>query len=158
MTGSRSFGISVTRTLRRDFRKWKEQELLHRRYKAVAIAAQEEAEKYKERFRKFGSNVETIEEDGAVKCLKFTVEQQPWGTYAESVHTLKEDDIAYVRRELLDCIVQGLMNHNIVQFLEHDNGPIGGRTYAAKLFVVPWEQMPHKRTIEIMQEAMENAT
>lgn len=133
--------------------KHREQELLKNRYKAVADEAQEEAEKYKERFRKFGSNVETEETTGNVVCLKWEVEQIPYGTYGITCEPLKSESIPIVRKELLERIAQGLMDQNIVQFIDHtDSSPFGRCTYAVKLYVVPWEQMPHKRTVELRQQ------
>ena len=128
-----------------------EQEQLKNQYKAVAINAEEEAEYYKDRFRKFGSNVETVEPTGKlVECLKWTVEQQPWGQYAKTDKPGSDDWIAYVHKWLTERLVKGLMDRNIVQFIDSEEGPFGS-VYAVKLYVVPWEQMPHARTIELQQ-------
>ena len=133
--------------------KHREQELLKNRYKAVADKAQEEAEYYKDRFRKFGSNVETVEPTGKpVECLKWTLDMQQWGNYVAAMRPIEDEAIQYAHQMALEGLVKGLMEHNIVQFIDKvGQGPFDGNTYAVKLYVVPWEQMPHKRTIELSQ-------
>ena len=144
----------LQRRLLNETSKHREQELLKDRYKSVAEAAQEEAERYKTRFREFGSNVETIETEGLVQCLKWEISPQAWGNYIISREGLSDDGVIKAHREALKSIVQGLMDGNMVQFIDKTDGelgPLGGCTYAVKLYVVPWEQMPHRKTIELSQ-------
>ena len=132
-----------------------EQQMLKLQYKEVADAAQEEAEKYKERFRKFGSNVETVDTGGGVECLKWEVEPQQWGSYVATLGKLSDESVKEAHRTAVEKIVQGLMERNVIQFVdktENAYGPFVSCIYAAKLYVVPWEQMPHKRTMELYQE------
>lgn len=113
-------------------------------------AAEEKAEYYKKRFREFGSNVETVKTDG-IMCNEWTVEVKPYGAYvAMAPETTGADDV-YALSMLAEKITNGLLENNIIQIIRHDETPFSPRTVGAKLFVVPWDQMPHTRTIKISQ-------
>ena len=84
---------------------------------------------------------------------KWTIEQQPWGTYIALDRELSEEEQETAKKRIVESIVKGLIERNLVQFISKDRDerfPIAEyKTLAAKLYVVPWEQMPHKRTIEL---------
>lgn len=113
---------------------------------------------YEKRFRKFGTNVETIEDRNIIECLKWEITPEQWGNYAvRNWDDMLTNDDAYVKikKILIDQIAEGLIDKNIVQFIVKEgsmiSGPFGMPTVGAKLYLVPWEQMPHKRTIEMRQ-------
>ena len=122
--------------------------------------ADEEAKYYRERLLKFGSNVKTVEPSKGkyVECIKWELEPQQWGQYAvtgQDVDVLKV--LPEIKERVVKSIAKSLIERNIVQFVlkcneEYDPFNEYG-TVGAKLYVVPWEQMPHERTIELMQYA-----
>ena len=126
------------------------------------VQAETERDRYKERFRRFGTNVVTIEPDNgkALRMVKWEINPETYGNYM----TLMEPDLLMqseiqrrIQEELVRSIVKGLMEANMVQFISkgrNEFDPIQRFcTVAAKLYVVPWEQVPHKRRIELMQYA-----
>lgn len=128
---------------------------------ARRIKAESEAEQYKDRFRKFGSNVETVDPENGkyVELVKWELKPEMWGSYSFYDARFRNAELVEIfQRELVEKIVNGLIERDLVQFYIKDpneaGGPLGLQgTYAAKLYVVPWEQMAHRRTIEIMQYA-----
>ena len=129
-----------------------------------AKKAEEEAEYYKSRFRAFGSNVESIDPKGwsPVELLKWELKPEIWGKYirfdGEIVEKSDEGKIRdLLEKETLQGIAKGLIERNIVQFIVREPDafdPLNRYgTFAGKLYVVPWEQMPHERTIELRQYA-----
>ena len=141
---------------------------LYREIKHRMIAEHEadlsknEAEYYRKRFRDFGSNVGTVEPDNGkiVQMLKWELKPQAWGQYCVVDDVLIEkNDMETVYRVLEDKVIKGiakgLIERNLVQFIS--KGPDAFDplnrygTYAAKLYVVPWEQMPHGKILELKQ-------
>ena len=125
--------------------------------RAARIQAEETAEYYKDRFRKFGSNVDTVEPDSGklVQMLKWEIEPQPWGTYALVDPHINERVIEQRKRQLAENIARGLIERDILQFIvksaDYDCPLTKHGTIAAKLYAVPWEQMPHSKIIELKQ-------
>ena len=119
----------------------------------------ESAEYYKKRFMAFGSNVETVEGKGYIDMLKWEVQPEPWGHYArvdESFFQMgMEEAFRGLKGDLVRHLVDQLLENNLVQFYTRGYDvkdimyPMG--TIGAKLYVIPWEQMPHRRTLELKQ-------
>ena len=113
------------------------------------------AEFYKKRFQDFGTNVETTEPGSGkfVVCEKWSLRWEPYGVYKKFPGTINEEDVEQIKKELAEKIAGALIENNLIQFFvkeADDFGPLTEfATIGAKLFVVPWEQMPHKRTIEL---------
>ncbi len=130
-------------------------------------AAEEKAEKYQQRFRAIGSNVETIDPgDGGIKMLKWTIPTQAWGDYIvfdERLIDIHDDKgmVRHIKTELAKCIAEQLLTNDIVQYIIKEPSMIGGPlerhgTFGGKLYVVPWEYMANRnKTIELMQKADE---
>lgn len=119
------------------------------------LEAEEKAKFYEDRFRRFGSNVETVD-TGSGECVvteKWTIEQQPWGKYVTCREDISDEELEKLKEFLVDGIARGLIEKNLVQFISkerNDHFPIAEfKTLAAKLYVVPWEQMPHAKTLEL---------
>lgn len=119
----------------------------------------EKAEYYEKRFREFGKNVETIEPDNlCIKQLKWEIQPEKYGDYAMIMKhfdmSVKEMGEA-LREKIVRGMSEAMIENNLVQFIENfsdndDPFSLMG-TIGAKMYVIPWEQMPHKRTIEIRQ-------
>lgn len=130
-------------------------------YRITAEDCKDETERYRKRFREFGMNVETIDpEPGCiVKQLKWEIEPQLWGEYVVLMSDTMTDDliIEQVKERIVSSITKGLIEQNLVQFIKKEKCDFAmlkdQGTFGAKLFVVPWEQMPHKRKIELMEMA-----
>ena len=125
-----------------------------------AVKAEETAERYKDRFRKFGENVETIGGSGYIKTLEWTVKPEQYGSYACSWSDLTGEQVWELKRKVTEQIVNGLMENNLVQFIcknREEFDPLGSATIGAKVNVVPWEQMPHERVFKIREYAHEMA-
>lgn len=124
--------------------------------------AEKKAQFYTERFRKLGSNVETVnpESDKLVTMLKWELDPVRAGAYM-MIHPIMMEEMdqrtAYntIRDDLANEIAKGLLESDMVQLFTKGQdqtdplNPYG--TAGAKLYVIPWEQMPHKRTVEIKQ-------
>lgn len=123
-------------------------------------AAENKANDYRSRFETFGSNVETVENLKGVKVLKWSLKPQPWGTYATYIND-SEPSKEILKKCLADRIAKGLIENNVVQFIDKprsNDDPLSAvSTMGAKLFVIPWEQVPHTRFLEVMQKAREEA-
>lgn len=129
----------------------------HLQYRAEI--AEEKAEKYQERFHKIGSNIETIElEPGnQVVMLKWELKPEVWGDYLKfgtcliEKHNEKEIE-QILKKEIIHNIAEGLIDNDIIQIIIREPSIIDPLdrygTYGAKLYVVPWEQMGVKKTIE----------
>ena len=109
-------------------------------------------EKYKgieKRFQEMGSQIETLNVQGeGIKCIE--VKPQAWGTYAMLApwHTDSEEAMEALKDKLVKNIAKGLIDYNYVQFIHKDDTSPFGETFAAKLYVVPWDKLA-KRTIKI---------
>ena len=121
--------------------------------------AEAKAAFYEKRFREFGSNVETVDpgEGKAVVMEKWELHPQAWGKWAKfdnAIINLDNEEAIFqqIKEEIMRKIVGGLIEQNLVQIIRHDpdDSPLNRYgTYAAKLYIVPWEEMPHKRTLEL---------
>ena len=129
---------------------------------ARAERAEDEANYYKNRFREFGSNVDTVEPGSGklVHMLKWELKPQAWGNYCVVDDRIVEThDVATVQKILSDKVIEGLarslIEKNLVQFVIRDpdmHDPFNRYgTYVVKLYVVPWEQMPHSKILELKQ-------
>ena len=120
--------------------------------------AEDKAEAYRKRFEEFGTNVETIEDINGVKMLKWTMMPRPWGAYAAYSQDMpiNKDEI---KKTLAYRIANGLIENNVVQFIDKPadpEDPIGNvSTLGAKLYVIPWDKVPHSRTLELRQRVAE---
>lgn len=120
-----------------------------------AIKAEEEARYYKTRFRAFGSNVETVEPDDSkdLRVLKWELKPEIYGNYLKIDDELI--DPGYLEKKVAEELAKGLVERNLVQFIKKDpdnTDPLNRYgTFAAKIYVVPWEQVPHKQIIELKQ-------
>ena len=105
----------------------------------------------KERFRQAGSEVETMEDVPQIPVITAEINPQQYGMYSVVDKKVLEEQTFRnkIQRELITKMVQGLMDGEIVQFIVKENtwDPMmyGTYTYAAKLFVVPWEQLARKK-------------
>lgn len=119
--------------------------------------ATDKAEYYKKRFRKFGSNVDTTDlESGKIVCMvKWTLTPEVYGQYARlDPHFATSIDYGKeIERLVTTHLVEGLIDNELVQFIwsSGDDHELFGKTVGAKLYVVPWEQMPHSKIIEMKQ-------
>ena len=124
-------------------------------------AACERSERLKKRFLEFGRNVETSDpENGKVVTEKWELCPDTYGDYM--MFDARQEDMTQVnylalidqyRAELVKNLVKGMMEDQLVQFYtrESDYPVFGGTILGAKIYAVPWEQMPHKRKIELRQ-------
>lgn len=112
---------------------------------------EEQYNKLKERFRHAGSEVETLEDVPQIPVITAEINPQQYGLYSVVVKRMLEDQSFrdMIQRELITRMVQGLMDGDIVQFIVKENtwdpAMLGTYTYAAKLYVVPWEQLVRKK-------------
>ena len=133
-----------------------ESQLHHER--AEKEYATQQASEYKKRFQEFGSNVKTIgAKDGKLlTVLEWEMKPEPYGTWA-----YYSDKVPFppdwIKGKLVQNIAKGLIENDLVQFIFHskdEEGPFGGpffeqNTIGAKLFVIPWDQVPHERTVKL---------
>ena len=124
--------------------------------------AQETAEYYKGRFRKFGTNVDTIDLKSGNYIAELKWELTPeslnkymWVSMEEWKEKIPEYAVTEHMKDLAVQIAEALIENNLVQFSSRDPEdyfPLANKAaLGAKLYVVPWEQMPHKRTMELRQ-------
>lgn len=105
----------------------------------------------KDRFRHAGSELETLEDVPQIPVITAEINPQQYGLYSVvDKKALEEQTFRnMIQRELITKMVQGLMDGEIVQFVAKENtwDPMmyGTYTYAAKLYVVPWEQLVRKK-------------
>ena len=115
---------------------------------------EKEVEYYKKRFRDLGSITETEDEftGGRLVVEKFTADIIPFGGYCyieDRDRYNGGDEIA--QQHLVRNMVEALIEKNLVQFI-YQRDPFNGVVkIGAKLFVVPWDQTPHRKTIELLQ-------
>lgn len=117
------------------------------------------AEDYRRRFAEFGTNVETIEtgENCLVKTMKWELTPQQWGKYTKQQMDIRmevAEQVKEIEKDLVCKIANGLIENNLVQFVLREAEPFGGpltaeATIGAKLFVIPWEQLPKYRSNKI---------
>lgn len=131
--------------------------------KILAEEKEEAEERYnrlKKRFMEFGRNVETVDPESGRNLVA-----EKWEMHAESLgnslmFSTRKDDLTQAdylalidqyKAELIKGIVNVLMEDQLVQFYtkEEDYPLFGGTILGAKIYVVPWEQVPHRRTVEL---------
>ena len=117
--------------------------------------AEDEAAYYKKRFRDLGSNVKTMDESpsgGRLVVQSWTVDVIPYGGYCYITDGDRYDGgDEFAAHNIVSQIAEALIKKNLVQFI-YQRDPINRLvSIGAKLFVVPWEQTPHQRTMEIKQ-------
>lgn len=106
-------------------------------------------EKLKHRLDVAGLNTPTLEEStGSVHVIEADIE--PYGSYAVLTEEPTESEMEILKRQLTQGLVEGMLANNLVQIIykepDYCRGPFGdvlnnNYTYAAKMYVVPWEQM-----------------
>ena len=113
--------------------------------------AEETADYYKKRFREFGSNVTTIGSWDGMYCVeeKWEVEPVSYGTYAVTGRDVGPEYEDYIIEELTHKIATGLVERNLIQVTKNKDGGPFDSAIGIKLFVVPWERMPHEHSIKI---------
>ena len=150
--------------LYRAHKAWIIESQLRRNAEAEIKAAEEKAERYKQKFRSIGSNVETIDPGpGKIKMLKWTIPTEQYGNYVlVNQEQIREEEWRSteleIKKKLVESIAKGLLENDIVQFIVRQPsafdplnvfGSVGG-----KLYVVPWEYMAHSsKTIELLKQA-----
>ena len=139
--------------------------LKNRLYRAIEKSEREEqraeqaeakAKYYEKRFLTLGSNIEIKDTGHYIEELTWQIEPEEWGNYA--VITGGEID-EKTKEKVAQILAEGLIENNLVRFITrepwegHSSDPMEDALgiCAVKLCVVPWEQMPHKRTIELKQ-------
>jgi len=132
--------------------------LKNRLYRAIEKSEREEqraeeaeakAKYYEKRFLTLGSNIEIKDTGHCLVELTWQIKPEEWGNYA--VITGGEID-EKIKEKVAQTLAEGLIENNLVRFITREPGveDVLG-ICAVKLCVVPWEQMPHKRTIELKQ-------
>ena len=123
-----------------------------REAEVAAAEARSTAEFYKRRFRAFGSNVKTVHDISPdLKCIEWSLKPVQYGNFA--VIGNAEQMEHELKRELVERLTEGLIENNLVQVISRtpDSDPFFPGTYAVKLFVVPWECVPHQREVRLKQ-------
>lgn len=105
-------------------------------------------DKLKHRLDLAGLNTPTLEEStGPIHVIEADIE--PYGSYVALTDEPTESDMEILKKRLTQGLVEGLLANNLVQIIYKDPynvGPFGDAlnnyyTYAAKMYVVPWEKM-----------------
>lgn len=113
------------------------------------------ADYFQERIRMIGANMATqdMPEGKGIATLRWELKPETWGTYQIVDLDLGYIDPEFIKEKVATEIAKGLIEKELVQFIVKDAcmfdplsrfGTIGGKVY-----VVPWEQMPHEPTIEL---------
>lgn len=120
----------------------------------------EKAERFGKRIREIGANMKTVDPGSGkmVQMVKWELDPKEFGAYMRTIHDIHDPaNLERFSEELIRGLVKGLMQEELVQmiirepdFKNPDPLDIYG-TIGAKIYVVPWEQMPHRRTIELKQ-------
>lgn len=125
-------------------------------------------EKLKHRLDVAGLTTPTLEETtGPVHVIEADIE--PYGSYVALTEEPTEREMEILKRQLTQGLVEGLLATNLVQIIYKDpyncdypfgGGPNNYYTYAAKMYVVAWEQMRvfgrHVRLYEYRSHRKEN--
>ena len=99
--------------------------------------------KLSSRLETAGSEIETID-NGAGPIQVIHAEAQAWGQYFHEA-TFTEEGLPQVKKLLIENIVKGLTEANIIQFIiKCREDPLLDVSIGAKLFVIPWEQLRTK--------------
>ena len=100
-------------------------------------------EELKKRFQELGSKAEMFDLKGpGIECIE--IEPQQWGQYSMLSDNIPDAALPQVKERLITQIARGLMEANLVQIINSEAGPFGGKTMGAKLYVVPWEKLVKK--------------
>jgi len=124
--------------------------------------------KLKHRLDLAGLNTPTLEKTtGSVHVIEADIE--PYGSYVALTEEPTERDMEMLKKQLTQGLVEGLLANNLVQIIYKDpykcGSPFGDvlnnhYTYAAKMYVVPWEQMRvfgrHVRLYEYLGDIMKD--
>lgn len=127
-----------------------------------------ENDKLKHRLDVAGFTTPTLEEStGPIHVIEADIE--PYGSHVVLTEEPTERDMEILKEQLTQGLVEGMLANNLVQIIykEPDNcrGPFGDvlnnhYTYAAKMYVVPWEQMRvfgrHVRLYEYLGDIMKD--
>ena len=124
-----------------------------------AELAQREAENYRKRIREIGMNMEIIDPGtGTVKCVEWTMNPQAWGNYVmltPDMDEIPQEALDDVKDELARSAVESAARNELIQYIikgKNEMDPLHQfTTIAGKIYIVPWEQMPHKETIKLRQ-------
>lgn len=127
--------------------------------------AEEKAEKLRNRIRSIGQNMETIDKDiNEVRCIEWTLNPQAWGQYVAltpNMDVIPQEAMEDVKAELAMAIVEGAEKNGLIQYVTRGGSlsdPLDQAvSIGAKIYIVPWEQMPHRRSIklrELVNEAL----
>ena len=138
--------IKKLRDERSEKRGWKQKyESLCSEDKVLEI----EKSRLKHRLDVAGLNTPTLEEStGPIHVIEADIE--PYGSYVALTEEPTERDMEMLKKQLTQGLVEGMLANNLVQIIYKDPyncvGPFGDPlnnhyTYAAKMYVVPWEQM-----------------
>ena len=96
------------------------------------------------RFRDLGRKVEMFHVQGTgIECIE--INPEPWGNYFSlfSDFDLQGEMLDGIKERLVIGIARGLIAKNLVQFIFHDDF-MGKKTVAAKVWIVPWDQLVKK--------------
>ena len=115
--------------------------------------AVDKAEWYVERFRKLGSKFDTIPAD-PYAVVEWEADPEQYGTFMAFCDNIVPESEMFqrVRREIVTKIVNGLLEQNLVQFIYRDRAydPLSCLpTLGAKLYVLPWDQVPYRNKIRL---------
>ena len=157
--------IKKLRDERSEKRKW------YQKYVSLCSdynALEREKSRLKHRLDVAGLNTPTLDQTtGSVHLIEADIE--PYGSYVPLIEEPTEGDMELLKKQLTQGLVEGLLANNMVQIIYKDPhicvGPFGDAlnkyyTYAAKMYVVPWEQMRvfgrHVRMYEYLGGAVKN--
>lgn len=98
-----------------------------------------------------GSEIDTPEADtGCMKIIR--VEPKCYGIYHKSAWGFQ--DLDYEHYVLVKELVEGLIKNHIVQFIEMEAEPpfYPYNTTAAKLFVIPWDEIALSKSLRFYKQ------
>lgn len=131
-----------------------------RELEAELISKNNEIEELKKRFRRLGTQIDTMEVAGRIRTIKTEIKIRPipFGTYISMDNRTMEDwndeNIERVKSALAEQLAEALIEQNMVQFIVNNQcqfDPLNQfTTVGAKLSVVPWEEMA-ERVIKILR-------
>lgn len=116
------------------------------------------------RFRKFGTNVKTIDGNhGPIVQLTYSIKPDIYGKrimFGPDTSEAYEDGIDFEEQMLENVtkeLVKTLIDENIVKFYAmpsyYNDHLTDQGMYGVKLYVIPWDQMPSKNIFEMRQLA-----
>ena len=135
---------------------------LIRKLEAEVTGKDQEIEALKKRFRRLGSQIRTIEETEnsslRVVTTKIDIEPLQFGGYIAlkngTVEDWKDEILEEAKSRLAAQLATALMENNMLQFIVRDQSEFSPldqfTTVAAKVNIVPWEQMAVGRVSSII--------